>query len=127
GFVVAVYLREGRTAGRLYKLLLAGLRIFLILLTLTVLLPQVKLWFEREGWPDIAILVDDSRSMSTADHYQDAALRQIVQQLGKEGGSVSLDRLGIAQALLTQNKAEWLDRKSTRLNSSHQIISYAVF
>src|SRR5258708_21619405 len=23
--------------------------------------------------------------------------------------------------------AEWIDRKSTRLNSSHQIISYAVF
>ena len=24
-------------------------------------------------------------------------------------------------------KGEWIDRKSTRLNSSHQIISYAVF
>src|SRR5207244_10208454 len=31
-------------------------------------------------------------------------------------------RFGAAFAL-----ASWLDRKSTRLNSSHQIISYAVF
>src|SRR5258708_24305542 len=28
---------------------------------------------------------------------------------------------------LLKNSTEWLDRKSTRLNSSHQIISYAVF
>src|SRR5258708_15449525 len=27
----------------------------------------------------------------------------------------------------TSSRAEWSDRKSTRLNSSHQIISYAVF
>src|SRR5258708_35452111 len=27
----------------------------------------------------------------------------------------------------TPGRAEWIDRKSTRLNSSHQIISYAVF
>src|SRR5207244_5063055 len=26
-----------------------------------------------------------------------------------------------------RQRADWLDRKSTRLNSSHQIISYAVF
>src|SRR5258708_26320097 len=38
----------------------------------------------------------------------------------------------IARALLFESAQEWalrsgLDRKSTRLNSSHQIISYAVF
>src|SRR5258708_18808144 len=29
--------------------------------------------------------------------------------------------------LLAREHATWIDRKSTRLNSSHQIISYAVF
>src|SRR5207244_11858640 len=33
----------------------------------------------------------------------------------------------VAVALLTMAATLWLDRKSTRLNSSHQIISYAVF
>src|SRR5258708_23938194 len=32
-----------------------------------------------------------------------------------------------AQSAETTRIAGWLDRKSTRLNSSHQIISYAVF
>src|SRR5438552_11982857 len=43
-----------------------------------------------------------------------------------EAGRVFLDN---ARAMLTQNERaiESTDRKSTRLNSSHQIISYAVF
>src|SRR5258708_34961048 len=36
-------------------------------------------------------------------------------------------RLGVALAFLSLVAAELTDRKSTRLNSSHQIISYAVF
>src|SRR5947208_11576302 len=33
----------------------------------------------------------------------------------------------VGRALGVTQKTAWLDRKSTRLNSSHQIISYAVF
>ena len=77
--VLAIYLREGsQTASRIYRLLLAGLRMFLVLLVLVVLLPQLQLWFERQGWPDVAILIDDSHSMSTMDNYQDAAVREAV-------------------------------------------------
>src|SRR5258708_10877688 len=50
------------------------------------------------------------------------------------GGAVDLsgeeeasDLLGLEGALETKQIAGLLDRKSTRLNSSHQIISYAVF
>src|SRR5207244_12228444 len=39
---------------------------------------------------------------------------------------VSIRRMMIA-ALKRSNDYDFLDRKSTRLNSSHQIISYAVF
>src|SRR5258708_22091137 len=33
----------------------------------------------------------------------------------------------LVQTRRSSNWPQWLDRKSTRLNSSHQIISYAVF
>src|SRR5258708_28077809 len=35
--------------------------------------------------------------------------------------------IGRAKLSSPREKTVWLDRKSTRLNSSHQIISYAVF
>jgi len=90
--VVIIYLREGVTASRLYKLLLAGLRMFLVLLTLTVLLPQVRLWFEREGWPDVVIILDDSRSMSTIDEYQDPRVQEAAHRLAKETPLAAPDR-----------------------------------
>ncbi len=118
--VVAIYLQEGRSASQVYKFLLAGLRMFFVLLTLAVLLPQVRLWFEREGWPDIAILIDDSRSMSTADLYQDARVREAAARLFDQGaqeitpGLTMPERLQLAQALLTRHKQEWLETLLTR-------------
>jgi hypothetical protein len=107
--VIAIYLREGRTAGTAYKVLLAGLRLFFILLTLAVLLPQLRLWFEREGWPDVAILIDDSRSMSTTDQYRDRAVEQAVHRLAQENRLSNPQRLQLAQALLTRGKGELLE------------------
>jgi len=42
---------------------LIGMRVAIILLTLIVFLPQVRLLFEREAGPDVVILIDTSRSM----------------------------------------------------------------
>jgi len=112
--VGAIYLREGSTASRAYKLLLAGLRLFYVLLTLCVLLPQVRLWFEREGWPDVAILIDDSRSMSTSDRYQDPAVQERVQKLAQASGFSNPERLQIAQALVTQRDGAWLEALLTK-------------
>jgi Aerotolerance regulator N-terminal/von Willebrand factor type A domain len=111
--VALVYRREGQTAGRSYKLLLAGLRLFLVLLTLTVLLPQLRLRFEREGWPDLAIVIDDSASMSTADRYQDPRVQEAADRLvqlprSAAPGVSSADRLRLAQALLTHDQDAWL-------------------
>src|SRR5207245_4065287 len=96
--IVAIYLREGRTADSSYKALLAGLRLFLVLLMLAVLLPQLQLSIRREGWPDVAILIDDSRSMSVTDHYQDPAVAEVAQRLGQDCGLSNPERLQIAQA-----------------------------
>ena len=82
-----IYHREGRTAGPFYRIVLAGLRVALILLALGVFLPQLRLWFERQGWPDVAIIIDDSRSMSHIDGYQDARVREAAERLAGVGQS----------------------------------------
>ncbi|HEV8059984.1 MAG TPA: VWA domain-containing protein [Gemmataceae bacterium] len=106
--VVMLYFREGRTASTSYKLLLAGLRLFFVFLMLIVLLPEVQLWFERQGWPDVVILLDDSGSMSTVDSFQDEHVREAAGRLAKKRGVTDLDRLQLAQTLLTQNDNAWL-------------------
>src|SRR5207244_5264519 len=52
------------------------------------------------------------------------ALEHVVQGLQRELAETQ-ERLDFAERLLSKAREE--DRKSTRLNSSHQIISYAVF
>ena len=112
--VVLIYIREGRTTRPAFKLLLAGLRFCLVLVLLAVLLPQVRLWFERQGWPDVAIIVDDSQSMSTVDTYRDAAVQKRAQELGRWTGLPSADRLRLAQALITRGDSDWIDSLLTR-------------
>jgi hypothetical protein len=116
--VAGIYRREGQTAGRAYKLLLAGLRMFLVLLTLTVLLPQLRLWFQREGWPDVAVLIDDSASMSTADSYHDPAVREAAARLlghdPQESAASAPERLQLVQTLLTRGPSPWLEDLLTR-------------
>jgi hypothetical protein len=79
--VFLIYRLEGDTARPVYRFLLGGLRLFLILFTLTVLGPQLALSFERQGWPDVVLLVDDSRSMGEPDVYQDPRVQEAVNKL----------------------------------------------
>lgn len=65
----------GENAGPRSVFAPAGLRVSLFGLTLAVLLPQLRVAFEREGWPDVVLLVDTSRSMSHADDFQDEKVR----------------------------------------------------
>jgi Mg-chelatase subunit ChlD len=59
-----------------YKALIGTMRMFLILLTLIVLLPQLQMRFDRQGWPDVALIIDDSRSMGEPDFYRDEAIQE---------------------------------------------------
>ncbi|GIW82187.1 MAG: hypothetical protein KatS3mg105_3994 [Gemmatales bacterium] len=106
--LVAIYLREGDFARTTYKLLLAGMRFVLILLVLAVLLPQLKLWFERQSWPDVALMIDDSRSMSARDNYRDDAIHQAAERLAKQAGMDAPTRLELAKALLAHRQSDWL-------------------
>lgn len=82
--VLLVYRSEAPHVAATYKWLLGGLRIFLVLLALTVLLPQLQLRIDRQGWPDIALVVDDSRSMGQQDQYQDEKLQAVAKRLGQQ-------------------------------------------
>lgn len=115
--VLAIYHREGRTASRPYRLLLAGLRGFFILLMVAVLLPQLQVWFERQSWPDLAILIDDSQSMSAVDQYRDPRVKEAAENLARTAHLAKPERLALAQALLTHEKPDWLGELLTR----HQV------
>ena len=65
-FVLAIYGREAPTAPRRLRLMLAGIRIAIVGIVL-LMIAQVTLTIERRGQPEIALVLDDSQSMSTAD------------------------------------------------------------
>lgn len=126
-----IYAREGSqtlrrqdTVGRSLRL---GLRMGLLFLLLAVLLPRDRVWFERQSWPDIVILLDDSRSMSTVDQYKDTRLKQAADRLAQHDDSDGRDagptaqRLSLAQALLSDwreagptDRSDWLTAMLTR-------------
>jgi hypothetical protein len=103
-----IYRWEGRTASGVYRVLLAGLRVCLLLLALVVLLPQLHVLFERQSWPDVAIIIDDSTSMSTSERYRDPQVQAAAEQLARVAGLSNPDRLALAQALLTRDNPDWL-------------------
>ncbi|GEM_PF-437712 len=80
--VFFTYRAEGPQVNKIYKLLLGGLRIFMIWLMLGWLLPQRDWRIDRQGWPDLVVLIDTSRSMGEPDHYQNDKLRERSKQLG---------------------------------------------
>jgi Mg-chelatase subunit ChlD len=94
--VIGIYRLEGRTAGRLYRGLLAGLRIGLVLLTLVVLLPQLQLSFQRQSRPDLVLLIDVSGSMSARDRYQDTVVRDAAEALAQEAPRLAQEKERIA-------------------------------
>ena len=120
--VLAVYRREGHArAGR--RAVLVGLRCGLLLLLLGVLLPQLRVFFERQGSPDVVLLFDDSQSMSAADRYRDPAVKEAAERLGRLGGVTEAERLQLAQAIVTRSDPDWLTalltRRKVRLHVYH--------
>src|SRR5262249_61679847 len=107
--IIWIYRQEGSRRVRPFaKLALAGVRICFLIVALMVLLPQISLWFERESWPDVVLLFDDSQSMSTVDNYQDEAVQAAAQQLAQTANLTTLERLHLAQALATRPSDDWL-------------------
>ena len=121
--VLAVYFREGRNVGVGSRLLMAALRLGLLALLLLVVLPQLRVWYERQGWPDVAIILDDSESMSTVDHYRDPKVQEAADELARQAGVTEPDRLRLAQTLVTRPQPDWLrtllTQRKVRLHIYH--------
>jgi hypothetical protein len=121
--VWSVYRKEGRGVTLGQQLLLTTLRLGIILLMLAVFLPQLRLWFERQGWPDVVVLIDDSESMSAVDRYRDTRVKEAADTLLKNANLTEGDRLKLAQLLLTQKSPDWLgnlmQQKKVRLHVYH--------
>src|SRR5262249_26059923 len=78
-----IYRAEAPYVHPVYKVLLGCLRFFVILMMLSVLLPQLNLQFDRQGWPDVGALLDTSRSMGEPDLFQDEKIKERAKELGE--------------------------------------------
>ena len=118
-----IYWREGTRVNFGQRIVLIGLRLGLLGLMLLVFMPQLKLWFERQGWPDIVLLIDDSQSMSTIDKFRDPAVQAAADRLAGLEGLQEADRLRLAQALIARPDADWLTalltKRKVRLHIYH--------
>ncbi|MBA4186462.1 MAG: hypothetical protein C0467_00445 [Planctomycetaceae bacterium] len=109
---VTIYRLERLAVSGVHRLVVPGLlRLSVFLLALFVLLPQLRLAFDREGWPEIVILIDTSGSMGHYDEFKDAAVRAKVEELTKLNDlPTAPQRLALARLLLTHKDGPWLER-----------------
>ena len=110
---VVVYRLERRAVAGFGRLVVPTLlRTAAFLLALFVVLPQLRLAFDREGWPEIVILLDTSASMETADAFKDPAVQAKAKELAGAEALSDVHRLKLAQYILTRKDkdADWLDR-----------------
>jgi hypothetical protein len=91
-----------------------GLRMSLLFLLLAVLLPRDRVWFERQSWPDIVLMIDDSASMSNADRYKDTRIKEVAERLAQHDGITDGQRLSLAKALIARGDSDWLTAMLTR-------------
>ncbi len=107
-FVVGIYLREGRRASRRYRLVLAAVRLSLAALVL-LMLAQVTLMLKRTGLPYVALLVDDSQSMTIADRYEDKIQKILEGRLKKTAPrDAEISRWDLLRTLLCERDAAML-------------------
>ncbi len=108
--VIVAYISERRAAGGISRLVLpALLRSSAFALALFALLPQLQLAFDREGWPEVVILLDTSASMASEDDIKDPSVHARVEELLAGTNLSKADRLKLAQLLLSRKEADWLD------------------
>lgn len=136
-----IYWQEGHSVRTGFRALLLALRAGLLMMLLVVFLPQLKLYFERQGWPDVVILIDDSGSMSTYDVFRDEKVKAAADELAKKAELTESEkaelakslaarpdltrasRLRLAQTFLAGQGDEWLrdllTRRKVRLHVYH--------
>jgi hypothetical protein len=109
---LVLYRLERRAVSGFRRLVVPGLlRMSVFLLVLFMVLPQLRLAFDREGWPEVVILIDTSGSMGHYDEFKDAAVRAKAEELmGLNDLPGKPHRLALARLLLTHKDGPWLER-----------------
>jgi hypothetical protein len=113
---VVLYRLDRRAVGPWRRLVApAALRVGAFLLLLFVLLGQLQWAFDREGWPEVVIILDTSGSQGTIDDLKDPAVRAKADELCRAAGvkPTEATRLRLAHLLLTHrdaNGADWFYR-----------------
>jgi hypothetical protein len=120
-YFLAIYRREGTIASPLFKRSLAVLRWLLVALIL-VMLGELDLRVDRRGLPYLALLFDDSASMSIADQYGDPKTESAARSLAQSAGLDTTTRLDLAKAALVARQGDLLQR----LAKEHRVRVYAV-
>jgi hypothetical protein len=107
-FIAAIYLRESPRCPRWHRLGLAGMRFALAMIVL-LMISQFTLTLRRTGLPYLAVLVDDSLSMTTIDPQEKLPQANMAERISKvESDSKDLSRWGLAQTLLNEHHAAML-------------------
>ena len=119
-FVLLIYLRErgqtwtglqrsfseigalGALLGIVFRLFLALIRLLLIVIVL-LMLAQITLSLKRTGLPYVAVLVDDSLSMTTVDRYTEEVQSRLTPRI-EGAGFDELSRWNLARTLLVERE-----------------------
>lgn len=106
-FVGTIYVRENSQASKTLRMGLAVVRVLLVMIVL-FMLAQYALSLQRTGLPYLAILVDDSLSMTTVDRYDDRVAEKISRRV-KAAGFPDLSRWNLARTLLVEREGALLE------------------
>src|SRR5207244_1545270 len=83
--IVVTSLFEARSGANLVFLAGIGALAFTVITTTsTWLMLQPEIHFQRQSWPDVVLLIDDSRSMGAIDPYRDEKAREPVTRLAEK-------------------------------------------
>ncbi len=117
GATFLLYRREATTVKPIRRLILPiMLRLAAYAILILVVLPQVRLRFDREGWPDVAIILDTSMSMSTVDRELDEKSQTRLKEVLPYLQGKPAERLELVKFLLTRTSDDWLTKLLTERN-----------
>ena len=105
-FVVSIYVRDAYKSGWRARIGLMGLR-FVSVALLCVMLTELTLSVDRTGLPFVAVMIDQSASMSLEDQYEGDTAKAVVELL-KSQSKADRSRLGLAKSLLSREDGDFL-------------------
>jgi hypothetical protein len=115
GLLLAIYLREGASAARRWKVLLAAIRLALVAIVLLMLYGWT-IQEHRTDLPDVVVMLDDSASMGLVDQYDDSRLAAEIERRLAGISAAEATRLDLARALLLAEDQNLLSKLAARYN-----------